>query len=274
MTDAHNDRNSWRMIPASFTDQLGRTVSMQWPPQRIVSLVPSQTELLHDLGLGDRVVGITKFCVHPLHWFRGKARVGGTKDVRIGKVRALRPDLIIANKEENVQEQIAELAGEYPVWVSDVNDLPSALEMIGAIAAVTDTQERGNEMMRQIAQGFAMLAPPQRRTVVYLIWKDPYMAAGTDTFISDMLAHCGLDNAIAAARYPELDIAQLVELNPEVVLLSSEPYPFRQHHVHALQRLLPKARIMLVDGELFSWYGSRLLQTPAYLHQLHQLLNG
>lgn len=251
-----------------YTDQLGRTLAITEFPQRIVSLVPSQTELLHDLGLEHRVVGITKFCVHPLHWFRGKARVGGTKDVHTSKVRALRPDLIIANKEENVQEQIAALEGEFPVWVSDVNDLPSALEMIASIATITDTQPRGNEIVRQITQGFAMLAPSQQKSAVYLIWKDPYMAAGTGTFISDMLWRCGLSNAIAMDRYPKLDIAQLQELNPEVVLLSSEPYPFRQHHVRALKRVLPEARIMLVDGEMFSWYGSRLLQAPAYLHQL------
>jgi ABC-type Fe3+-hydroxamate transport system substrate-binding protein len=253
-----------RLLP----DQIGRTVSVPFPPQRIISLVPSQTELLHDLGLGDRVVGITKFCVHPEEWFRTKTRVGGTKDVKLDVVRSLRPDLIIANREENVKEQIVEMAQEFPVWVSDVNDLPSALEMIGFISEITGTVEKGEELLRTIAQQFESITPEKERTAVYLIWKGPYMAAGQDTFIHDMMQRCGLRNLISEPRYPELAEAQLKALNPELVMLSSEPFPFKEKHLEELRQLLPNAKVLLVDGELFSWYGSRLLHSPEYFKAL------
>jgi ABC-type Fe3+-hydroxamate transport system substrate-binding protein len=257
-----------RMRLRTFIDQLCREVKVPAPPQRIISLVPSQTELLFDLGLGDRVVGITKFCIHPEEWFRSKTRVGGTKDVKLDVVRGLRPDLIIANREENVQGQIDALSKEFPVWVSDVNDLPSALEMIGFIAAVTGAVEKGEELLRTIAQQFEDITPEKERTAVYLIWKGPYMAAGHDTFIYDMMQRCGLRSLITESRYPELTEAQLRELHPELVLLSSEPFPFKEKHVEELRLLLPNAKVLLVDGELFSWYGSRLLHSPEYFKAL------
>ncbi len=256
------------MALRTFIDQLGREVKVPFPPQRIVSLVPSQSELLYDLGLGDRVVGITKFCVHPKEWFRIKTRVGGTKDVKLDVVRSLRPDLIIANREENVQGQIDALSKEFPVWVSDVNDLPSALEMIGSIAEITGTVEKGEELLRTIAQQFEDITPEKQRTAVYLIWKGPYMAAGQDTFIYDMMQRCGLRSLITESRYPELSEEQLLELHPELVLLSSEPFPFKEKHVEELRQLLPNAKVMLVDGELFSWYGSRLRDSPTYFKAL------
>lgn len=256
------------MTYRTFTDQLGRQVRLPFPPQRIISLVPSQTELLHDLGLGERVVGITKFCIHPQEWFRTKARVGGTKDVRPEVVRSLCPDLIIANREENEQAQIEALAQEFPVWVSDVDDLPSALKMISSISGMTDTAVKGEELVSTIAQLFENLRPGATRTAVYLIWKGPYMAAGPGTFIHDMMHRCGLQNAVAALRYPQLTVAQLQALDPELVLLSSEPYPFKEEHLEELRAILPNATVMLVDGEPFSWYGSRMLHSPDYFRVL------
>jgi ABC-type Fe3+-hydroxamate transport system substrate-binding protein len=256
------------MALRTFIDQLGREVKVPVPPQRIISLVPSQTELLFDLGLGERVVGITKFCVHPKEWFRSKTRVGGTKDVKLDVVRGLRPDLIIANREENVQGQIDALSKEFPVWVSDVNDLPSALEMIGSIAEITGTVGKGKELIRTIAQQFEDITPEKERTAVYLIWKGPYMAAGQDTFIYDMMKRCGLRSLITESRYPELSEEQLRELHPELVMLSSEPFPFKEKHVEELRHLLPEAKVMRVDGELFSWYGSRLCDSPTYFKAL------
>jgi len=257
------------MDSRTVTDQLGRTVSVECPPGRIVSLVPSQTELLADLGLGDRVVGITKFCVHPGEWFRTKARVGGTKDVNPGKVAALRPDLIIANKEENVQEQVERLMSIAPVWVSDVNDLGSALDMIGRIGELTGTAERAQAIIGTVENGFGELTLPfSRKKTVYLIWREPYMAAGSDTFISDIMARCGLRNATTEHRYPELSVERLRSLSPEVVLLSSEPYPFKEKHLKEMEMILLDAKVLLVDGEMFSWYGSRMMQAPPYLQKL------
>lgn len=249
------------------TDQLGRKIEVPASPQRIISLVPSQTELLFDLRLDDRVVGITKFCVHPNKWFRTKTRVGGTKQLNFECIRALKPDLIIANKEENNKEDIEQLSKDFPVWISDMDDLVSALEMIRLIGEVTNTDI--SELLLEIEHGFQQLKsvhPPKR--TLYLIWKGPYMTAGSRTFIHDIMNRCGLQNAVSNSRYPELSEQEIVELNPELVLLSSEPYPFAEKHIPELQQLLPNADIKLVDGEMFSWYGSRLKHVPSYLNKL------
>ena len=242
----------------SFTDQTGRSVALQSIPQRIVSLVPSQTELLAYLGLDKEVLGITKFCVHPEHWFRSKSRVGGTKQVSIDTIHSLQPDLIIANKEENVREQVEELAKHYPVWVSDVNNLDDACEMITSLAAITG---RPDTLSNELRKRFEELNDFTPVRAAYLIWRNPYMAAGSDTFINDMMKRCGFINTIEKERYPQVSIDELREC--EIVLLSSEPFPFKQKHIEELQ--LPS---MLVDGEMFSWYGSRLLQVPDYFRQL------
>jgi ABC-type Fe3+-hydroxamate transport system substrate-binding protein len=262
-----------------FTDQLGRSVESSSLPQRIVSLVPSQTELLYSLELDQRVVGITKFCVHPSSWFRSKTRVGGTKALKAGIIHQLRPDLIIANKEENVEEQVNELARHYPVWISDINDLPGALDLINRIGELTGTQVKATSLIDQITTAFETLkvqstfaqTSQQKPRAAYLIWRNPYMTAGGDTFIHDMLTRCGFLNIFEnASRYPEITTDQLKAANCQVLILSSEPFPFTQQHIAELQPYLPNTKIILADGEFFSWYGSRLLLAPAYFNRLLQ----
>ncbi len=239
------------------------------PVQRIISLVPSQTELLHSLGLVAETVGITKFCIHPEEWFRSKPRVGGTKTVDLAKVKALNPTLIIANKEENVKEQVEALAAEFPVWLTDVNDLIGALQMIADVGHLTGTTTAAGELQAQIQLAFATLQPAAGIKTAYLIWRKPYMAAGGDTFIDGMLQHCGFENLLShLPRYPAVTTEMLRSLGCELLLLSSEPYPFKEPHINELQAQLPGTQIVLVDGELFSWYGSRLLHSPAYFTQL------
>ncbi|MBS1938163.1 MAG: ABC transporter substrate-binding protein [Bacteroidetes bacterium] len=248
-----------------------RRVAVPDHPQRIISLVPSQTELLHALGLGDRVAGVTKFCTRPAEWFRTKPRVGGTKKVDIGKIRALQPDLIIGNKEENERADIEALELEFPVWMSDVNDLEGALDMICRVGRLTGTAAMAEAMAAKVAARFAALQPlPVARRTAYLIWRKPYMAAGPGTFIHDMLRRCGLENAcpLTGGRYPVVDELLAQGRTPELLLLSSEPYPFNAKHAEELRKLLPRAQVLQVDGEPFSWYGSRLLHAPAYLADL------
>lgn len=252
-------------------DQMHRTIQVPEHTQRIISLVPSQTELLHDLGLGDRVVGITRFCVHPDAWFRSKARVGGTKKVDLEKVRALKPDLIIGNKEENSRADIATLEREFPVWMSDVHDLNDALDMIRCVGELTGTVGKANALIETIEQGFMQLqplAPPL--SAAYFIWRAPLMVAGAGTFIHDMLLRAGFTNAFAhrKERYAEVTPAELAAADPDVILLSSEPYPFGERHIQEFNLMCPGAPVRIVDGECFSWYGSRLLMSPAYLNAL------
>lgn len=247
-------------------DQLLRPVDVPEVPRRIVSLVPSQTELLADLGLEAEVIGITKFCVHPQRWFRTRTRIGGTKTVHIDQVGALEPDLIIANKEENVREQIEALERIAPVWVSDIRTLDDALSMIRGVGAVCNRATQGNDIADTITERFRLLPARRPASVAYGIWRAPWMWAGGDTFISDIMHRCGLTNVLEhVPRYPELSLDQLQALDPGLVLLSSEPYPFKEVHIAEVKAVLPHAQVILVDGEMFSWYGSRLLKAPEYL---------
>lgn len=247
------------------------SMRLGYQPKRITSLVPSQTELLHDLGLGDNVVGITKFCVHPAEWFGSKPRIGGTKTVDIEKVKLLQPDLIIANKEENIKEQIEKLATICPVYVSDMNTLEDALKMIQQIGILTGTERKADLITENIITGFKYLQNQEKAniTVAYLIWRKPYMAAGGDTFINDMLQRCGLQNVFSQlSRYPVIATEDLQKGGCQLLLLSSEPYPFKEKHMDELQAHLPQTKIILVDGEMFSWYGTRLITASSYFREL------
>lgn len=251
----------------SVVDQMGNEVQFNYPPQRIVSLVPSQTELLYDLGLGDRVVGITKFCELPVSWYKEKTKVGGTKKLNLDVITALHPDLIIGNKEENDKESIEVLQQNYPVWMSDIVTLDDALWMIDAIGELTNSLEKSRVINNQITEAFSEIKRGKGR-VLYLIWRDPWMGAGKDTFIDAMLSKMGLTNVLASTRYPELSSEQIQAFNPDHIFLSSEPYPFKKKHFSELQDIFPHSRLTLVDGQFFSWYGSRLMRAPDYFNTL------
>lgn len=251
-----------------YTDQTGRRVDIPVNPQRIVSLVPSQTELLYDLGAD--VGGITKFCIHPDEWFRSKTRVGGTKQLKPDVIASLRPDLIIANKEENEKEQVEALAKDYPVWISDIHTLADALDMIVSLGDILSKRHAAQQLAQNIRGRFGLLRPlsPVIPTA-YFIWRDPWMIAGGDTFINEMLHVCGLRNVFGdMPRYPSITLPQLAASGCKLVLLSSEPYPFKEKHIGEIREYLPDADILLVDGEMFSWYGSRLMHAPGYFEGL------
>jgi ABC-type Fe3+-hydroxamate transport system substrate-binding protein len=251
-----------------FTDHLNHSIELTEAPKRIISLVPSQSELLWDLGLQEQLVGITKFCIHPKVMFENVVRVGGTKTLSIDKIHSLKPDLIIGNKEENEKGQIEALQKEFKVWMSDIYTLEDAQKTIKDIGELTGTSNKAQTISANIALSFQQL-PHGDKSVLYLIWK-PYMAAGKGTFIGDMLTKNGLKNVIheEESRYPQLTMKEIIALKPELVFLSSEPFPFKQAHADELQQALPEAKILLVDGELFSWYGSRLQKSVAYFHEL------
>jgi len=236
------------------------------PPVRIISLVPSQTELLHYFGLDEETIAITKFCIHPAPWFQNKTRIGGTKAIDIEKIISLQPDLIIANKEENVKEQVESLAAHFPVWLTDVNNLEDAYQMIKDIGQLTFTSDRAKVLIDNIQNEFRELQTlPDPIPVAYLIWKDPYMTVGGDTFIHDMIEKAGMKNVFGSKkRYPEITISQIKASGCKMLLLSSEPYPFAAKHIAELSLQLPGIKIKLVDGEMFSWYGSRLLKAANY----------
>lgn len=256
----------------NFTDQTGNVISLENTPRRIISLVPSQTELLYDLGLNEEVIGITKFCIHPEEWFRSKTKVGGTKQLNIARIKQLNPDLIIANKEENVKEQIGELQQHFPVWISDVNTIVSAYDMMLEVGKMINKADQALSIINAIKDEFRSLqlqTKNDKQKTIYLIWRDPYMAAGGDTFISSMMKACGLINLLEnKERYPEIRIEDIIADQNLLILLSSEPYPFKDKHSEEIRSLGYNGNILLADGEMFSWYGSRMLKAPAYFRRL------
>jgi ABC-type Fe3+-hydroxamate transport system substrate-binding protein len=249
-------------------DQMGEACSFRFPPKRIISLVPSQTELLYSLGLDQEVVGITRFCVHPMGWRNVKTLIGGTKIFDFEVISQLNPDLIIGNKEENYLEGIAQLKKQFPVWMSDIYNLQDALQMITEVGKLVGHAGEAQALKENISVAFQDFRKKKKRKVLYLIWRKPWMAAGRNTFIDDMLSRIGFENILHATRYPQLTTEELVIFNPEIIFLSSEPYPFKDKHAQELRNLMPQAKIILVDGEMFSWYGSRLLKACDYFENL------
>ncbi|HOZ87647.1 MAG TPA: helical backbone metal receptor [Bacteroidia bacterium] len=253
-----------------FTDQLKNTIALKQRPKRIISLVPSQSELLWDLGLHHELVGITKFCIHPAEMFESVERVGGTKNLDIEKIRILKPDLIIGNKEENEKSQIEMLQKEFQVWMSDITNFDHAFEMIACMGQIFEKETRAEALIKSIGESLQRIRNTfSGQRVLYFIWNKPYMVAGTDTFIHHVLTYLGLVNAAATfQRYPQLNDDELLAINPELCFLSSEPFPFKKMHITAMQKKLPGTKIRIVDGEVFSWYGSRLLHLEEYVKGL------
>lgn len=264
------------MPQETYIDQMERSIKLENAPKRIISLVPSQTELLAYLGLDAEILGITKFCIYPDTWFRTKTSVGGTKQYHFDKIKALNPDLIIGNKEENDKTQIELLAAEYPVWMSDIKTLEDAYNMIQNIGKLTRTLPQAQALTSEIRTKFDDLKNTIKSPIsaAYLIWRKPYMVAAKDTFIDEMLHLAGFTNVYNhQVRYPEIDLTALAKNPPQVLLLSSEPYPFKLSHIEEIQHLFPDTVIQLVDGTLFSWYGSRLLYSATYFQQLYTELS-
>jgi ABC-type Fe3+-hydroxamate transport system substrate-binding protein len=258
-------------------DQMGQEIKLPINPRRIISLVPSQTELLFDLGLDDEIVGVTRFCIHPADKVVGKARIGGTKNFDIDKIKELKPDLIIGNKEENYEEGITELKQHFPVWMSDIYTLDDAYQMMTGIGEITNRQKEARSLVKEIQSNFSALSPATLHasplSCAYFIWRKPYMVAASGTFIDHMLAVFGVKNAFAdLSRYPELTVEQIAEKKPDFIFLSSEPYAFSDKHIDEFKTISPPSKVIIVDGELFSWYGSRLRHTAAYFKEMRRTL--
>ncbi len=241
-----------------YHDQIGREIDLAHPPKRIISTVPSITELVVDLGSKSELVGLTSWCVQPPGLREEKKVIGGTKNLDIEQIRALKPDLILANKEENIKDQIEALAQEFPVWVSDVRNLDQGLEMISRIGTILGKKQEAEQMIAEFQDSRNKINKTKADSFLYFIWKDPWMVAGPDSYISAMVEESGLKNAAPSnqGRYPELSIKQIQELNPKYIILSSEPYSFKSGDLELFSELGFRSKLM--DGELFSWYGSRI----------------
>jgi len=257
------------------TDARGHSLSLDRRPRRIVSLVPSQTELLAHLGLKDEVVGITRFCERPEGWRSDKTIVGGTKQVDMDTVRDLDPDLILANHEENTADDVEALGAIAPVYVTEVKTVSEAFDMIRTVGTLTDASDKTSTLVGKIISRFEALSDFSPLRAAYLIWREPYMTVGGDTFIHDIMQWGGFENIYGdQTRYPEVTPKALAERDLDVVLCSSEPFPFHKKDTFTadLRDALLDIPVEVVDGQPFSWYGPRLLDTPAYLTELRERL--
>lgn len=261
-----------------LTDQLGTSHSFETSPKRIISLVPSQTELLYDLGLEDRIIGITKFCVHPYHFKSNKKIVGGTKKVHFDKIKLLQPDIIICNKEENTREIVDELREICPVWVTNIITIEDNFKMIADFGQLfncrTEAQKWNDKLEFALMDFKNFIKDKPLKKVAYFIWKDPFMVAGCDNFINELLKLNHFVNVYQSkGRYPEIELKKMrLEGDPDLVFLSSEPFPFREEDAFEIGRFTHHAKTIFVDGEMFSWYGSRLLKAFEYFKKIHQKL--
>lgn len=260
-------------------DQLQRQLNLKNTPKRIVSLVPSQTELLVDLGLEKAIVGVTKFCVHPNHLRKIKTIVGGTKQVNVEVVKLLKPDIILCNKEENSLEILQQMEKIAPVHMSDIFTLEDSFDLIKAYGSIFDCQKNASKISGKIKFNLKefqeFITDQPIINVAYFIWKTPWLVAAQNTFIHYLLGLNKFKNVYGhLERYPEINLNEMIsKIKPEVILLSSEPFPFKKKHKEEIELLCySNSKVILVDGEYFSWYGSRLINAFAYFKQLRASL--
>lgn len=233
------------------------------PYKRIISLVPSLTELIIDLDESDLLIGRTKFCIYPEHTIHNIPHIGGTKNPKISKILSLNPDLIIANKEENRKEDVEELSKHTEVLVTDINTIESAISTIQYLGELLEIETKTELLIKDINSVLNNMHQHDVKTTAYFIWREPWMTIGNDTYIHDVMKQFGLQNVYGNQnRYPQVDFEELNDLSPELILLSSEPFPFKEKHLEEVQKNCPNSKIILVSGEWFSWYGSRMY--PAF----------
>ncbi|MEB3102546.1 helical backbone metal receptor [Ferviditalea candida] len=251
-------------------DHLQRPVSFMYPPRKIISLCPSITETLYALGLGGQIAGRTRYCIHPADQVKQAAIVGGTKQVKEELISRLQPDLIIAEKEENSKDMVEHLAEHFPVYACNVENFDDALKMIHDLGVICNREEAADKMASAVIEQFGHLQPSRAGRAAYVIWRNPYMVAGGRTFIDSILKKSGFNNVFRdlLERYPVVTIEDFLREKPDFILLSSEPYPFKDQHKEEFLQQVPGAKPVLVDGESFSWYGVHMIKTPAYLNAL------
>lgn len=254
--------------PSYVRDQIGRIFPYPGRVNRIVSLVPSLTQTLYDLGLEDKVAGITRFCPKSRDP-TGQRFIGGTKNLNLKQITELNPDIIFANKEENPREEVEALAESFPVWVSNVSTLNESMHMLVRMGELLDCSEKACSLLQEIRKKFSVIHPSTRRkNCVYCIWKNPMMLSGGGTYIDACLEWLGFDNLFKDhERYPEVSLSEIQEKNPDYIFLPDEPYHFKDEDLLEMKGLFPHATIILVKGKYFSWYGSLMLEAADYFRE-------
>lgn len=247
-------------------DQLGRTVSYTFPPQKIISFAPAITETLFSLGLQNEIVGRTRFCIHPKGIVEKAVNVGGTKDLKIERIHELNPDLIIVEKEENTKEMVEELEAHYPVYAFEVQTVTNALQMLETLGCIVDRTKQADALVHDIQRAFSSFPSLyEGKRAAYVIWQNPYMVVGKNTYIQSLLDKLGFINPFTEfeGRYPTITADDLQQANLDYVLLATEPFPFQEKHFPLFEEITNGAKTILVNGEMF-WYGVKMLEAVPY----------
>lgn len=272
-----------------FIDQLGRVVTIENFPKRIISLVPSFTELLFDFGLIEEIIGVTQYCIEPKEKVASITKIGGTKKLQIDLIKRLSPDLIVASKEENDKDQILQLESLFPIWIADIINFDSSIAAIKSLSEITNKVQKGEKIVEGsfnvksiIGKEFcnSMLF---NKKVLYFIWRKPYMVVGRDTYINSILEILGFRNCVLelnlsngpsnkSLRYQTISEGELKTMTPDFVFLSTEPYPFHEKHFPEFMDMFPNSQIIKVRGDIFSWYGSRFYKSLDYFLEFKQNL--
>ncbi|WP_164219771.1 helical backbone metal receptor [Virgibacillus sp. YIM 98842] len=257
------------MTNKKATDHLGREVEFAYPPKRIISIVPGITDILYSLELENEIVGRTRYCIYPKEKVAQAKTIGGTKKVKFDQIRELNPALIIAEKEENTKEIVEQLEKEFPVYVCEIQTVDDTFKIIEDLGTITDRRVESEKLQSEIATAIQSLPSGHGKKYAYIIWQNPYMAAGSDTYITSLLDKMGFTNAFADydGRYPEVTEEDFRNADLDYIFLATEPFPFREKHIQQFSKLFPDVTVMSLDGEMF-WYGPRMIEAAPYFNRV------
>ncbi|MFA1822316.1 ABC transporter substrate-binding protein [Virgibacillus oceani] len=257
------------MANKKVTDHLGRTVKYSYPPKRIISIVPGVTDILYSLQLENEIVGRTRYCIYPKDKVEQAKKIGGTKKVKSDQIRELEPDLIIAEKEENTKEIVEMLEEEFPVYVCEMQSVDDTYKIIEDLGKVTGRESEAKKLQVKIKTAFESLPSGQGKKFAYVIWQNPYMVVGSDTYITSLLEKMGFINAFSGydGRYPAVTEDDFREADLNYVFLATEPFPFQEKHIKEFSALFPDIHVMSLDGEMF-WYGPRMIEAAEYFNKV------
>lgn len=259
----------------TITDARNKKIVFSEPPKRVVSLIPSITEALFDLGAGEAIAGVSNYCIHPAEGVKNKIKVGGQKNPDMGKIKAIHPDLIILNMEENKPEHIKFLSQHYTTWVTYPRLFRDAENLLMQLGKVFDAESRASVYADKIRISSKQLSSIRRRKIktMYLIWRNPWMSINRDTFIHNVLELHHMENVYAKRdkRYFEVTAQDIEDADPDIIILPDEPYHFREKHKSEFSHLsvsaVKNSRIFLADGTYFCWYGTRTARASQYIHK-------
>ncbi len=261
----------------TINDATGRQLEFSRPPKRIISLVPSLTELLFHLKLDDEIFGVTNYCIHPSSKYSQKTKIGDPRDINMALIKAMEPDLILASKEENPREDIEFMMGEFKVFVSDIRTFEGAMCLIYEVGKIVDRKKDAKRLIKKLQVAYKPFPLLDKEIpIAYLIWNNPFMTINNNTFLHSMLEKVGFRNVFAdeEERYPTVTHEQILKMKPRYIFLSTEPYPFTESIMQELQPIFEGAQLKIVDGEMFAWYGYRMLRAAGYFQELAVELSG